>query len=351
MKTQLSTKIFILLLGLFIVSCGPLPTPNLATETATITPSATVIPTSTVPDPFLELTAIASETKSAENRATAIAQITQMAGATSTQQYISILDSVMKTGQANLELTKINDKAQQTLIAEQTQQALNAEATAQFIVSNQQTATAVANNQSVEQVLSFANNLPNLPVSFFDTFEHNENGWSPKSSDEYSVSMKGDVLTVNVSDPSRLPFLWTCDNCNSFSNFSYQIDIKTPEGASRIVAGILFGSPTKFDTEPYQESYALSIYSSGAVLLERISRIRRDIVQVWDHRPDLITPDGKFHTLQVIAIDKYAAIYVDGKLVGDVVKLDYSSTGYIGIESQSTDVDIEYDNLKIVTLP
>jgi len=320
---------------------GVLPQMIFATKTPTM------IPTSTIPAPFLELTAIADETKSAEQRVTAIAQITEMAGATATQQYISVL----QTAQANLELARINDVAQQQLIATQTQQAINAASTAQIVISNQQTATAVINEQSSEQLLSLASALPNLPVSFSDSFDDNKNGWSPKDGNKFSVAIKDGVLKVNFSDPNYSPFIWTCDNCNSFSNFSYQIDIKTPAGVPRVVTGILFGSPTRLDQQPFQESYALSIYSNGAILLERLSRTGRDIVQLWDNRQDLITPDGKFHTLQVIAVDKNAAVYLDGKLVGDVLKLNYSTTGYIGVVSQSTDVDVLYDNLKVVLLP
>lgn len=295
---------------------------------------------STISPLDIEKTAIASETQRAAQRGTVIAQWTQEAGATATQQYLYVLQTV----QADATATALYAQAA-------TDQVYNSEATAQSIISTQQAATAIVNNQNAEQILSFADKLSDLPVSFSDTFEDNKNGWSPKSGNGYSVSMKGDVLKVNFSDPDLLPFIWTCDNCGRFDNFSYQIDIKTPKDATRIVAGVLFGSPTRIDQQPFQESYALSIYSSGAVLLERISLINRDTVELWDHRQDLVTPDGEFHTLQVIAINGYAAVYVDGILVGDVIKLDYPNAGYIGIVSQSTNVDVIYDNLKVVSLP
>ena len=133
--------------------------------------------------------------------------------------------------------------------------------------------------------------------------------------------------------------------------FVQAVNYQGTKDTPRVIAGILFGSPTRIDQQPFQESYALSIYSSGAVLLQRISLTKIDTIQLWDHRPDLITPDGEFHTLQVIAIDGYAAVYVDGILVGDVIKLNYSSAGYIGVVSQSTNVDVIYDNLKVVLLP
>jgi hypothetical protein len=301
---------------------------------SSMTPSPTLSPLD------IEKTAIASETQSAEQRGTVIAQWTQEAGATATQQYLYVLQTVQADATAKALFAQVA-----------TEQVYNSEATAQSIISTQQAATAIVNNQNAEQILDFADKLPNLPVSFSDTFENNNNGWSPKSGNGYSVSMKGDVLKVNFSDSALLPFIWTCDNCGTFNNFSYQIDIKTPKDTQRVVAGILFGSPTKIDQQPFQESYALSIYSSGAVLLQRISLTKIDTVELWDHRPDLITPDGEFHTLQVIAIDKYAAVYVDGKLIGDVLKLDYSTAGYIGVVSQSTGVDVVFDNLKVVLMP
>lgn len=280
--------------------------------------------------------------------ATAIqSQLGQAANATATAQYLTILDSVRKTQQAQ----EIFNQVQQELIITQTQQALNAESTAQVMISSQQTATANVNNQSGEKVLSFANQLPNLPISFLETFEDNKNGWSPKSGNGYNVSMKGDVLTVNYSDPKFTPFIWTCDNCGTFNNFSYQIDIKTPKDVSGVIAGILFGSPVRLDQQPFQESYALSVYSTGAVLLQRLSLTGIDTIHLWDHRQDLITPDGEFHTLQLVTIDNYAAIYVDGKLVGDVLNLDYSTAGYIGIVTQSPNVGVVFDNLKVVLMP
>jgi hypothetical protein len=329
------------ILGAFINGIfgnGVLVNKIFATETPTITPSAIISA------PYLELTAMANETKSAEQRATAIALLTQAAGATSTQQYISVL----QTAKADLEVTRIVGQAQQQLA---TEQALNAEATAQSYISTQQAATAIVNEQSSGQILSFVDKLPDLPDSFFDTFDDNKNGWSPKNGNGYSVAVNDGLLKVNFSNPDYSPFIWTCDNCGSFNNFSYQIDIKTPTGTSRIIAGILFGSPTRIDQQPFQESYALSIYSNGAILLERISLTSRYTVQLWDNRQDLINSDGKFHTLQVVAIDKNAAIYVDGKPVGDVLKLDYSTAGYIGVVSQSTGIDVVFDNLKVVLMP
>lgn len=295
-------------------------------NTSTI-PSLTSSPTLSLAD--LELTVNAMKT-----------QVAIEAGATATQQYIYVLQTVQAEATAMALRSQI-----------ETEQVYNSEATAQSIISGQQTATAIANNQSIEKVLSFTNQLPSLPLSFLDTFEDNRNGWSPKNADDYSVSLRGDVLTVNFSNPEFSPFMWTCDNCGPYKNFSYQIDIKTPNGIPRVVSGILFGSPTRLDQQPFQESYALSIYSSGAVLLERLSADLRDTVELWDHRQDLITPDGEFHTLQVVVVDKFVAVYIDGKLVGDVVELEYSTAGYIGIVSQTTDVDVIFDNLKVVLLP
>lgn len=309
-----------------------------ATKTPTNTPSPII------PDAYLELTAIAQETQRAEQRATAVAQFTQEAGATATQRYIEVLQTV----QAELEVTRIYQQAQQQVATEQAQ---NAEATAQSIISFQQTATASANDQRIGQILSFAGQIPNLPISFSDSFEYNDNGWSPKNYNDYIISLKGDVLTAKLSNPAMSPLIWTCEKCGSFNNFSYQVDIKSPKGASRVISGIIFGSPTRLDQQTPQEYYLLLIYSSGDIILERVSPSGRDIVEVWEHRQDLITPDGEFHTLQVITIDNFAAVYLDNKPVDDVFPLDYSAQGYIGIVVESPDVDVVFDNLKVVLLP
>ncbi len=292
----------------------------------------------------IELTAIASETQKAEQRNTLVALVTKEAGATATQNYISLL----QTAQANLEATRISEQAQQQVATEQAQRA---ESTAQAIISAQQTATAIVNNQKVTQLLSFVEQVPNLPVSFYDSFETDKNGWSPKNYDDYSISLKGDVLTTKLKNHSASPLIWTCETCDSFSNFSYQIDIKTPTGAPRIISGIVFGSPTRLDQEPLQEYFLLSIYSSGDLILERVSSSDRDIVEVWEHRQDLLTPDGKFHTLQIVTIDNFATVYFDGKSVGDIFFLEHPTQGYIGIAVESSDVDVVFDNLKVVLMP
>ena len=95
----------------------------------------------------------------------------------------------------------------------------------------------------------------------------------------------------------------------------------------------------------------LSIFSSGDIILERVSPSGKDIVKVWEHRQDLITPDGQFHTLQVVTIDNFAAVYLDGKSVGDVFSLENPAQGYIGVVVESSDVDVVFDNLKVVLMP
>lgn len=277
----------------------------------------------------LELTVMAMEIK-----------LTQEAGATATQQYLNVVQTV----QANATATSLYEQ----VVAEQTQ---NVEATAQAIISTQQTATAIANNQKLEQLISFAEQASNLPPSFYDSFENNGNNWSPKNYNDYSISLKGDVLTTKLKNPSISPLILTCEKCNSFNNFSYQVDIKTPGGIPRVVSGIVFGSSSRLDQQPLQDYYMLSIYSSGDLILERVSSTGRDIVKVWEHRQDLLTPDGQFHTLQVVTIDNFAAVYLDGKSVGDVFALEYSAQGYIGIVVESSDVDVIFDNLKVVLLP
>lgn len=309
---------------------------------ASSTPTNT--PSPVIPEAYLELTAIAQETQKAEQRASAVAQFTLDAGATATQRYIEVLQTV----QAELEVTRIYQQAQQQVATEQAQYA---EATAQSIISSQQTATAITYNQTIGQLLGFAEQVTNLPVSFYDSFDDDKNGWSPKNYDDYSISLKGDVLTTKLKNPSASPLIWTCKNCNSFSNFSYQIDMKTPKGLPRVISGIIFGSPTSLDQQPLQEYYMLSIYSSGDIILERVSPSGRDIVEVWEHRQDLLTPDGQFHTLQVVTIDSFAAVYLDGISVGDVFSLEHSAQGYIGVVVESSDVDVVFDNLKVVLMP
>lgn len=305
-----------------------------ATKTPTNTPSPII------PDAYLALTAIAKETQVGNQRASAVAQFTQEAGATATQRYIDVLQTV----QVELEVTRIYQQAQQQVATEQAQ---NAEATAQAIISIQQTASALANSQMGGQV----EQVSNLPILFYDSFDDNTNGWSPKNYHDYSISLKDDVLTANLSNPSISPLIWICENCNSFNNnFSYQIDIKSPKGVYGVVSGIVFGSPTKLNRQPVQEYYLLLIYSSGDIILERVSPSGRDIVEVWEHRQDLLTPDGEFHTLQIITIDGAAVVYVDSKPVGDKFTLDYSAQGHIGIVVQSQDVDVVFDNLKVVLM-
>lgn len=305
---------------------------------ATLNAEATLTALSNLPS------IISSPTPSSQDLAlTAIAienRLTQEAGAIATQQYLEVREIV----QANATATSLYEQ----VVAEQTQ---NVEATVQAILSTQQTATAIANNQKIEQLRSFANQIPNLPVLFYDSFEDNKNGWSPKKYGDYSISLKGDVLTAKLLSPSTPPLVWSCEKCNSFNNFSYQIDIQTPKDTSRVVSGIIFGSPIKLDRQPLQEYYLLLIYSSGDIVLERVSPSGNDIIEIWEHRQDLLTPDGEFHTLQVITIDNFAAVYLDNKPVGDVFSLDYSAQGYIGIVVQSPDIDVAFDNLKVVLMP
>jgi hypothetical protein len=316
----------------------------LATETPTLTPTLTVTPSPTVLNPFLEVTAIFQETQRAEQRNTAVAQLTQASGATATQQYVAILQTV----QVEIESTRIYEQAQQQVATEQAQ---NAMATAQSIVLVQQTATAVANQQSVGEISSLYNRLSEFPVTLSDTFDIDHNGWSAEKGLGYDVKMQNGSFQMSFSEQKYIPFLWTCDACGTFQKFSYQVDIQTPKDIKGVVTGIVFGSPTRIDQQPFQEAYALSLYSTGAVILQRISALGMETVQLWDKRQDLLTPDGKFHTLQVVVIDKFALVYVDGKVVGDVISLEYPAKGYVGLVLQTTDVNIVYDNLKVVELP
>lgn len=357
MKNQLFIKVAMLIFCFLVVACGPLPTPvlptptlptaTLSTELPAITPTFTIPPPPTLtltPDPFIEITAIFQETETAKQRNTAVFQVTEAAGATATQHYVEVLQTV----QAEMEATRIYEEAQQQIA---TQQAGEAMATAQSIIVFQQTATAIAEEQSKRDLVSMMDKLADFPIAFTDTFDDDSNGWSPKKGNGYDVTIQNGVFQVNYSDEKYTPFLWTCDKCGTFNNFSFQVDIQTPKNVRGVVAGIVFGSPTRIDQQPFKEAYALSLYSTGAFLLQRISYSRIDTIRLWDKRQDLLTPDGEFHTLQIIVVDKHAIVYIDGKIVGDVVSLENSGAGYIGIVTQTPNVNILYDNMQIIELP
>jgi len=301
-------------------------------------------PTAIISDAYLELTAIAQETRRAQQRASAVAQFTQEAGATATQRYSDVLQTV----QAQLEVTRIFEQAQQQVATEQAQ---NAAATAQSIIAVQQTATAIANTKRIDQLLGFADQVTGLPAALSDPFDDNQNGWSPKNYGDFSVSLKSGMLTVNLSKASISPLIWTCTKCGPFNDFSYQIDIKIPKDTPRVTAGIIFGSPTRLDQRSLLEYTMLLMHGTGDITLEKFSSAGKEMIGVWKPPQDLLTPDGKFHTLQIIGVDQYAAVYLDNKPVGDVFALEHSTQGYVGIVIQSPNVDIAFDNLKVTLMP
>lgn len=303
-----------------------------ATQTAearltTLSNLPSITPSATPSSQDLALTAIAIEN-----------QLTKEVGATATQQYLDVLQTV----QANATATNLY----QQVAAEQTQ---NVEATVQAIISTQQEATTIANNKKIEQLQNFVNQVPTLSATYLATFDESQDGWRLKKNKKDTVSIGDGILKVNLSTDTDSPLVLLCDSCGQFNKFAYQIDIKTPQDIPRIVSGVVFGSN---DSNPREsEYYALSIYSSGDVILERFSPFGRDIVKVWEHRKDLLTADGNFHTLQIVGFDKYAAVYIDSKPIGEIFSLNYSAQGYIGLIVQSKDVDILYDNLKVVLSP
>lgn len=324
---------------------------SMASPTLLLSPSASAssVPTAAVtniPTPLYRdpINAIATETQGALQRATAFSLATQDANATVTQQYVI----AVQTAEAGLELTRIYEQAQGEVA---TKQALFAQETAQAVIAKQQTETAVALDSANKQVIDLATQVSNMPVSLVDVFNKDKNGWAPKTEKGYSVAIQDGVFHVNYSDLKYHPFPWTCDNCGPFERFSFQVDIKTPKGVPQVISGILFGAPDRIDKQRFIEAYALLMFSNGAITLGRYSAAGYDILKEWGHRQDLFTDDGEFHTLQIIVMDSYATVFVDGELVDDAFSLDHPGTGYVGFIIQTANIDVQYDNLKIIGLP
>jgi hypothetical protein len=193
--------------------------------------------------------------------------------------------------------------------------------------------------------------LASQPVLLNDTFDDDGNGWTPFASTGFAVSMDEGMMQIFFSEPSFNPFLWTCDACGTFDRYSYQVDVKLPTDSGTAIAGLVFGSPTRIDQLPFEEAYALSIYSSGEMVLQHISASSIEVIEKWDKYHSQFTPDGSNHTLQVLANGNKAAIYIDGKSLGGEIELTTSSAGYIGLVVQSTNQTVYFDNLKVIALP
>ena len=114
--------------------------------------------------------------------------------------------------------------------------------------------------------------IDELPIALNETFDNDKNGWDSGNNLGHDVSIQdGGLLIFNWETDEHLPLFWTCDACGSFDVFSYQVDIQTPKNESKVFAGIYFGSPTRIDAQNFSEACILSLYSSGAVLLSKIS--------------------------------------------------------------------------------
>ena len=151
--------------------------------TTRLFPSPTpVLPTTSSLDQAL--TQVAVNTQQANFLNTAIAVATQTANSFATQQYVY----AYQTAQANIELTRISQQAQQDVA---TQQALNAENTAQAVVSTQQVSTAIAFSQMTksEKALQFFNIASTINSVVFDSFDDDHNGWSPTKNKYSGLSL------------------------------------------------------------------------------------------------------------------------------------------------------------------
>jgi hypothetical protein len=189
------------------------------------------------------------------------------------------------------------------------------------------------------------------PVLLSDPFDDDSRGWTPFASTGFAVSIDSGMMQIFFSEPSFNPFLWTCDDCGTFDRYSYQVDVQLPVESGTSIAGLVFGSPSRIDELPFQEAYALSIYSSGEMILQRISSSGIQVIQKWDKYHSQFTPDGNFHTLQVLTNGNKAAIYIDGNSLGDEIELTGSTSGYIGLVVQSTNHLVYFDNLQVIALP
>jgi hypothetical protein len=231
-----------------------------------------------------------------------------------------------------------------------TEQAHHAIATSQANIAAQQTQT-VQVEESKGMLPQMLDQLATFTVLLSDSFDDDTNGWTPNSNAGYAVSMENGALQMNFSEPGFAPFLWTCDRCGSFDRYSYQVDIKSDSAGNAVVAGLVFGSPSRIDEYPFQEAYALLIFNSGEMTLQRISSTGIQTVQQWDKYHSQFTPDGNYHTLQVLADQQTALIVIDGKALGDAIELSKPTNGYVGLVVQSTNATVYYDNLKVLALP
>jgi hypothetical protein len=304
-------------------------------------------PTST-PTPLTSfeqiLTADAIDAQRVSDKATIVAQATQTAQAVATQQYLDAYDKALNA----LEVTRVFEQAQQDVA---TKQVLSAQLTAQSDISSQGTATASSIQTIQGKMENFWLQSPNIQPIFIDSFDNDSSGWFPKAVSSYSVSIDGQINISVDNSYTALPFVWTCDKCGPFSNYLMQVDITTPSGVGNVLAGVLFGSPSQLD-KTFQYSYALLLDSSGAVYLRKLSAAGDKIILLLDKRNDIIAPDGKPRTVQIIGFGKYLSVYINGNNIISLQELEGTTDGYIGVVvSTAGNTKIQYDNLKIVTLP
>ncbi|MBI9050269.1 MAG: hypothetical protein JEZ00_12675 [Anaerolineaceae bacterium] len=244
------------------------------------------------------------------------------------------------------EINPFLEQTQQAAIAVTEEATVTETAIAPLLPTDVQfTATSAASLAGMQDQLSAQ------PVLLNDGFDDDQYGWTPYADTGFAVSIDNSAMQMFFSEPSYAPFLWTCDACGTFEHYAYQVDIKTAVDSGTIIAGLVFGSPSRIDQLPFQQAYALSIYSTGEMILQHISAGGIQTVQQWDKYHSQFKTDGNYHTLQVLADENKVAIFMDGKSLGDEIELAQSTSGYVGLVVQSTNQLVYYDNLQVIALP
>ena len=271
-------------------------------------------------------------------QSTMIASITPLTTVTPTPSLIPVATNTpTATPDPGLIATQQFQFAQATVKAQLTQKAFDS-------LPEQEKA-----NQRIQAFLSSISSQ--TPIQE-DSFNDDRLGWTPKGSSGYTVGLENDYLRITVDNSKLLPFPWMCDACGPYQDFAVQVDIRTPKYVGAVLAGIFFGAPESLISNGKAPFYSFSVYSSGAFFLRRISPEGDDPIDLWDKRTDLITPDGEFHTLQVIAVGNYVTLTFDHNTIVEARQLDQSTNGYIGVVVQTAGGNtIDFDNLVIYAVP
>lgn len=239
-----------------------------------------------------------------------------------------------------------------------TQRVQTAEAEAQAQAEALAQSAANAQQQVAARASNFLAGIANQSPILTDNFDTDALGWTPQETSLYKVALTGGVLQIIVNQEitwdykNLLPFSWMCDLCGPYQDYAYQIDLRTPQGVEGVLAGMIFGAPENLAVNPNAPYYTYYAHSSGAFYLRRISRLNDIFLGLWDRRSDLISPDGNFHTLQVIALGQYVTLAIDGVIITEAQLLDQPTDGYIGIVvSTAGGTPIEFDNLRVYQVP